>query len=99
MGKRSSYEPGTFSYVELATTDVADAKRFYGGVFGGGYEDVPIPESEPYTVARIEGDTVAGLALMQDQQRDAGMPPFWFCYITVASADETAGRVGELGGQ
>jgi uncharacterized protein len=98
MGKRSSYEPGTFSYVELATTDVADAKRFYGGLFGWDYDDVPIPDSEPYTVARIEGDSVAGLALMQDQQRDAGMPPFWFCYITVASADETAGRVGELSG-
>jgi hypothetical protein len=25
MGERTSYEPETFSYVELATTDVADA--------------------------------------------------------------------------
>jgi uncharacterized protein len=98
MGKRSSYEPGTFSYAELATTDVADAKRFHGGLFGWDFDDVPVPDSEPYTVARIEGDSVAGLALMQEQQRSAGVPPFWFSYITVASADEAAGRVGELGG-
>jgi hypothetical protein len=32
MGQRTSYEPGTFSDAELATTDVADAKRFYGGL-------------------------------------------------------------------
>ena len=99
MGKRTSYEPGTFSYAELATTDVNDAKRFYGGLFGWEFEDVPVPDSEPYTVVRIDGDSVAGLAPMQDQQRDAGMPPFWFSYITVASADEAAGRVGALGGR
>jgi uncharacterized protein len=98
MGKRTSYEPGTFSYVELATTDVADAKRFYGGLFSWEFEDVPVPDNEPYTLARIEGDSVAGLATMQEQQRSAGVPPFWFSYITVASADETAGRVKELGG-
>jgi uncharacterized protein len=98
MGKRTSYEPGTFSYAELATTDVADAKRFYGGLFGWEFEDVPVPESEPYTVVRMDGDSVAGLALMQEQQRQAGMPPFWFCYITVASADEAAARASELGG-
>jgi predicted enzyme related to lactoylglutathione lyase len=98
MGKRTSYEPGTFSYAELATTDVADAKRFYGGLFGWDYDEVPVPDSEPYTVARIEGDSVAGLALMQEQQRKAGVPPFWFCYITVASADDAAERAKELGG-
>ena len=98
MGTRTSYEPGTFSYAELATTDVSDAKRFYGGLFGWDFEQVAVPDSEPYTLARIEGDSVAGLAAMQEQQRNAGVPPFWFSYITVASADETAGRVSELGG-
>ncbi len=34
MGTRTSYEAGTFSWVELATTDPDDAKRFYGGLFG-----------------------------------------------------------------
>ena len=98
MGKRTSYEPGTFSYAELATTDVADAKRFYGGLFGWEFEDVPVPDNEPYTLARIEGDSVAGLTPQQPQQREAGIPPHWFNYVTVASADETATRVGELGG-
>jgi predicted enzyme related to lactoylglutathione lyase len=98
MGKRMSYEPGTFSYAELATTDIADAKRFYGGLFGWGYEDVPVHEGEPYTVARIEGDSVAGLTPQAPQQREAGIRPHWFNYVTVASADDTAARTKELGG-
>ena len=98
MGKRTSYEPGTFSWVELATVDVADAKRFYGGLFGWQFEDVPGPEGEPYSLARVEGDRVAGLTPQQPQQREAGIPPHWFNYITVASADEAAERAKELGG-
>ena len=31
MGKRTSYEPGTWSWVELSTTDLDAAKAFYGG--------------------------------------------------------------------
>jgi uncharacterized protein len=98
MGKRTSYEPGTFSYCELATTDIADAKRFYGGLFGWQHDDVPMPDAEPYTVARIDGDSVAGLTPQQPQQREAGIPPHWFNYVTVESADEAATRASELGG-
>jgi predicted enzyme related to lactoylglutathione lyase len=36
MGKRTSYEPGTFSWVELSTTDPEAAKAFYGGLGAGG---------------------------------------------------------------
>jgi uncharacterized protein len=98
VARRTSYEPGTFSYAELATTDAADAKRFYGGLFEWEFEDVPMPDAEPYTIARIDGDSVAGLTPQQPQQREAGIPPHWFNYITVESADETAARVKELGG-
>ena len=34
MGNRERYEPGTFCWVELATTDPAGAKAFYGELFG-----------------------------------------------------------------
>ncbi len=33
MGKRERYEPGTFCWVDLATTDPAGAKAFYGELF------------------------------------------------------------------
>ena len=35
MGKREKYEPGTFSWVELSTTDPDGAKAFYGTCSAG----------------------------------------------------------------
>jgi predicted enzyme related to lactoylglutathione lyase len=99
MGKRSRYEPGTFSWVELATTDPDGAKDFYSALFGWQADDQPIDGGGTYTLMRLDGDSVAGLALQPEQQRDAGVPPNWFNYVTVASADEAAGRVEGLGGK
>jgi predicted enzyme related to lactoylglutathione lyase len=33
MGKRESYESGTFCWVDLSTTDAGGAKAFYGGLY------------------------------------------------------------------
>ncbi len=41
MGKQERYEPGTFCWVDLATTDPASAKTFYGELFGREAEDMP----------------------------------------------------------
>lgn len=98
MGKRTSYEPGTFSYVELLTTDAAAAKGFYTELLGWEYGEGPMPGGGSYWLAQVGGETVAGLMDQPAAQRDAGVPPAWFSYITVADADETAGRVRELGG-
>jgi predicted enzyme related to lactoylglutathione lyase len=101
MGKRTSYEPGTFSYVELHTTDTEDSKRFYGDLFGWEPEEVPIPEDAgggTYTLLKLGGETAAALTLQAPQQRDAGVPANWFSYVTVADADQAAARADELGG-
>jgi uncharacterized protein len=100
MGKRTSYQPGTFSWIELGTTDPAGASDFYAALFGWKGEDQALPEDAgTYTLMRLDGDAVAGVATQPEQQRQAGVPPNWFSYVTVASADETATRVPELGGQ
>ncbi len=101
MGKRTSYEPGTFSWIELATTDPQGAKVFYGAVFGWEAEDNPIPEEAGggvYTMLKIDGENVAALYEQRADQREAGVPPNWFSYVTVAEADAAAERAKELGG-
>jgi predicted enzyme related to lactoylglutathione lyase len=101
MGKRTGYEPGTFSWVELSTTDPEGAKEYYGRLFGWGPDDQPIPEEAGggvYTMCRIGGESVAAIQEQRADQRDAGIPPNWFSYITVAAADEAAAKAGELGG-
>jgi predicted enzyme related to lactoylglutathione lyase len=44
MGKRESYEPGTFCWVDLTTTDAEGAKAFYGDLFGWEFRDDEIPD-------------------------------------------------------
>jgi uncharacterized protein len=90
MGERTSHPPGAFSWSELVTSDPAAAKSFYTALFAWEYEDSPIPDAGVYTMASRDGKVVA--ALFEDEQ-----PPHWNCYVTVASADDTARRAGELG--
>src|SRR3954469_1609249 len=94
MGERTSHAPGTFSWVDLATSDAEGAKAFYGGLLGWQFEDMPIPDSPPYSMATIGGRTVAALYLKRDEQA----PPAWLSYVTVEDADAAAARAAELGG-
>jgi uncharacterized protein len=98
MGKRESYEPGTFCAVDLATTDPGGAKGFYGDLFGWEAEDVPA-DGGTYTILRLDGDAVAGLYEQRPEQRESGMPPSWVSYVSVENADATASTAGELGGE
>jgi predicted enzyme related to lactoylglutathione lyase len=94
MGDRTSHSPGTFSWIDLATTDPGGAKRFYEGLFGWEHDDQPIPgDGGVYTMLRRDGKDVA--ALFQAQE---GMPTAWSSYVTVESADSAAEKAAELGG-
>jgi uncharacterized protein len=101
MGKRTSYPPGTFSHVELSTTDPEGAKTFYAQLFGWDADDRPIPEDAGggvYTMLKLGDEEVAALYEQRPDQREAGVPPNWFSYVTVADADAAAERAKELGG-
>jgi predicted enzyme related to lactoylglutathione lyase len=91
MAERTSYPPGTFSWAELATTDADAAKAFYTEVFGWDYRDNPVGEGMVYSTALRDGQAVAALYASEQP------PPRWSSYVTVASADESAARAGELG--
>ncbi len=99
MGERTSYPPGTFSWVDLATTDAVAAKAFYGGLFGWEGEDMPAGDAGTYTMLRKGGREVAGLYELGAEMRDRGVPPpHWTSYVTVADVDASAARAEELGG-
>ena len=97
MGKRTSYAPGTFSWVDLATTDAAAAKSFYNGLFGWEIED-HAGGVAVYAICRVDGDAVCGLYEMPEETRATGARPNWTSYVTVADAAAAAARANELGG-
>ena len=98
MGERTHYEPGTFCWVGLATSDPAAAEQFYAGLFGWEAERFSAGEAGTYTMLRRTAHDVAILYRQQPEARAAGAPPHWTSYISVEDADATAARAGELGG-
>lgn len=99
MAKFDSYAPGQFSWVDLMAPDVAAATAFYGALFGWSAEASQDDAGGGYTMFQLGGVDVAGMGVMPDEMKNAGQPPFWNSYVTVADADATAARVEELGGQ
>jgi len=97
MGERSEYEPGTFCWSELSTSDQAAAKAFYGALLGWEADDVPVGEGAYYSMQRVDGKRVAAIAAQPQQQGDAGVPALWNSYVSVQSADAVAERASELG--
>lgn len=97
MTTHTSHDPGTFSWVELATNDPAAAKRFYGGLFGWAFDDQPAGPGMIYTMCKL-GDRTPG-ALYEMGKEMAGIPPHWSSYVTVADVDATAKKVTASGGK
>jgi uncharacterized protein len=98
MGERTSYEPGAFSWTDLATTDQEAAKAFYQPLFGWDCDDAPVGDGMYYSMMSIEGRAVAAVAQQPAAMREQGVPPVWNSYVTVEDAEATAARVAELGG-
>ncbi len=91
------HKPGSFCWIELATTDQAAGKKFYEQLFGWTSEDVPMGPNEFYTMFKLNGrDVAAGYQLRPDQLQ-RGVPVHWSLYISVENADAAAKRATELG--
>ena len=97
MQEAPSYAPGTFCWVELATTDSAAAKKFYTELFGWTFEDSPIGPDMVYTMLKLEGKDVGALFQMGEEMTSMGIPPNWLSYVSVDSADDAAAKAKEAG--
>lgn len=98
MGERTHYEPGTFCWVGMATSDPAAAEQFYTSLFGWEAQEFSAGAAGTYTMLCRTAHDVAILYRQQPEARAAGAPPHWTSYISVEDADATAARAGELGG-
>src|SRR6476646_7321364 len=64
MPKKTEYEQGTPSWVDLQTTDQDAGKKFYAALLGWSYDDRPMPQGGTYSMALVNGETVAAIAPM-----------------------------------
>ncbi len=99
MTEIQHYFPGTFCWVDLATTDAAAAKRFYSDLFGWRASDLPAGDDMVYTLFDKHGKHVCALYQMSGDKQARGLPARWSSYLSVASADDRAARAESLGGK
>jgi uncharacterized protein len=96
----SAYEPesespgseGVFVWDELGTTDIDDAQRFYGEVFGWTATDMG-PEYGGYRTFQRGETQVGGVMTLPDDS----MPAQWQPYVVVDDPDGTTAKAKELG--
>src|SRR6267143_6161062 len=97
MPTYKEHKHGTFSWVELGTTNADAAKRFYGELLGWTFEDMPAGPDMIYSMAKIGSNHVGALYKMGDQMK--GVPPNWGSYITVDNVDEISKKVTQYAGK
>ena len=86
--------------MELTTTNVSDAKRFYRSLLGWNTLDASQERgSKPTTstILKLGDEAIGIIEAMPNPQR--GDVAYWTPYVTVEDVDATAKRAKELGGE
>ncbi len=97
-GSALANEPGSFTWNELITSDLAAAREFYRKVFGFGEEAMETGGGPEYYVFKVGDHEVAG-AMPKPEMIPAEVPSFWNTYFSVADTDATLTRAKELGAE
>jgi len=97
MPNLDSHAPGSFCWMELATTDATAAKKFYNGLFGWTPDDTPMGPGGFYTLFKLDGRDAAAMYEQMPDQRAQGIPPNWMIYMATENADSTVAQAKALG--
>src|SRR5262245_12304040 len=89
---------GRFCWVDLAATDAARAKDFYGQVFGWTPCEQPA-NGGSFTRMRLSDQDVGSIYQLKRAYRDQGVPSHWTPYIRVDDVNQAARRVVLHGGK
>ena len=84
--------PNAFVHVELNTTDIAKAKKFYGQLFQWNLEDVDMGPAGMYTLIKPGEGTGGGMFQMP------GIPTsMWLAYVSVDDVKAATQKAKSLG--
>lgn len=91
--RTTPFAPGTPCWVDLLTSDLAQARAFYGDLLGWEFTDSG-PEYGGYVMATSDGHQVAGLMANNGQ---SGAPDAWTTYLATTDVDADVAKATELG--
>ncbi|HYN98871.1 MAG TPA: VOC family protein [Actinomycetota bacterium] len=98
-GTQARNAPGTVSWYELITNDVAASSKFYSAVFGWTAQSHgPAEGPGGYNEFKLGDKAVAGM-MAKPPMMPADVPSHWAVYFAVDDTDAVAARARELGGK
>ena len=90
-------EPGSVTWDENQSKSFGASTKFYVDVFGWEVEPISDTDQFRYSMAKVDGETVAGLmdasSFLPDQ-----VPSHWVVYFSVVSTDDAVVKAEGLGG-
>lgn len=94
-----TYTEGLVGWVDVGSRDTAKARSFYEQLFGWESEDLPTDVGVPYTLFRLDGAIVAGMAPLPPDMQAGGAPSTWNSYALMSDIDAVAAKVPAAGGE
>ena len=92
----NEHRHGKFVWVDLVTTDLAGARRFYGELFGWSFAELGSGRVD-YLLAYHAGAPIAGIAQRQPQATEPRQSG-WIAFMSVADVSTAAATVTAQGG-
>lgn len=86
---------GNFTWIDLSTFDLMEAKRFYGELFQWDFTD----DGSGYVNCSESNKLCAGLYEMPEFFQKIKMPSFWMTYISVSNIDAVVAKARACGGK
>lgn len=83
---------------ELNTWDALEARNFYRRTLGWTFEQVTLPDGEPYWLARKDGKTIGGVHSLS-APTFKGIPAHWMTYMAVDDLDRAEHETMSAGGE
>ena len=93
------HQPGTLSWVDLSTTDLAVARSFYAGLLGWDVAPYDPAAGGGYFVGRVDGRRAGGLMEMSPELLGTGVPASWTPFFLVDDLDATVAAAEDEGGK
>ena len=87
---------GAIAWADLTVDDAPKVRDFYARVVGWTASEVAMADYSDFTMAHGGGDPVAGVC--HSRGDNAGLPPQWLIYVTVADLDHSVAQATALGG-
>lgn len=90
--------PGTIGWFDLTVSDAEKVRDFYSAVAGWNYSNFDMGGYSDFNMTiPSDGKVVAGIC--HARAGNAGLPPYWLIYITVADLDQSIAKCLDMGGE